>query len=113
MDLNNLVNRAVPFEFPYDDFELTGEFYKYKLSPQYIQMLKKMEEDGTEPDEIGYKILSDSIKCWDMNLGGEEFPPTPENLKQVPVVYLVALGKHLGDLRDGNPTNRASSPSGS
>lgn len=113
MDLNELVNRAVPFEFPYDDFVLTGEFYKYKVSPQYLQTLKKMEEEGTEPDEIGYKILSDSIKLWDMTAGGVAFEPSPENLKKVPVIYLVALGKHLGELRDGNPTNGASSASGS
>ena len=86
MDLNDLVNRAVPFTFTLDEWELNGEFYKYKVSPQYIATLRKMEEDGTEPDEIGYKILSDSIKSWDMVAGGEPLDPSPETLKRVPEI---------------------------
>lgn len=108
MDLSEMVNRAVPFIFLYDEFELKGEFYKYKISPEYLKTLKKMEKEGTEPDEIHYKILSDSIKSWDMLDGGQPIEPTSENMKRVPVVYLIALGKYLGDIRDGNPTQASS-----
>lgn len=113
MDLNGLVNRLEPFTFEYDGYTLNGRFYKYKVSPQYLATLKKMEDEGTEPDEIGWKIISDSIESWDMDVEGQPFPPTVDNLKQVPVVYLIAFGKYLGELREGNPTNGASSPNGS
>jgi hypothetical protein len=110
MDLAALVNREVPFEFEFDGFVLKGDYYKYKISPQYLQTLRKMGEDGTAPDDIGYRIIADSIKSWDMDKGGEEFPPTVENIKELPVLYLFALGKHLGALRDENPT-QPNSPS--
>ena len=112
MNLTELVNRLDDFEFEYDGYQLKGRYYKYKISPQYLATLKKMEEEGTEPDEIGWKIISDSIESWDMDLGdGKPFPPTVENLKQVPVVYLIAFGKYLGELRDGNPTQTNSQSS--
>lgn len=111
MDLTDLVDRAVPFRFEIDGFPLSGSFYKYRITPNYLTALEKMEEEGSDESERGYKIISDSIKEWDMTKGGAEFPPTVENLKEVPVVYLIALGKHLGDLRDGNPTEV--SPNGS
>lgn len=108
MDLSELVNREVPFQFVFDEYTLNGVFFKYKISPQYLATLRKMEDEGTPPDQVGYRILADSIKSWDMNKGGEHFPPTPENLSELPVVYLIALGKHIGELRDGNPTQESS-----
>ena len=109
MDLAELVDRVVPFDFNIDGFPIKGNYFKYRITPNYLRALEKMADEGIDDESRGYKILADSIKDWDLTKGGEPFPPTEENLKEVPISYLVVLGKKLGEIRDGNPTENSPS----
>ena len=108
MDLSDLVDRAVPFEVNLDGFEIKGSFYKYRLTPNYLDQLEKIADDDPKREEKeteqGRKILADSIRDWDLTRGGQSFEPTMENLSDVPAAALIAIGRKLRELRDGNPT---------
>jgi len=113
MDLKDLLNETDSFEIDYNGHHTAGVYYKNKITPNYLDELKKLEAEGDNGTEQGYKIIADSIQSWDMTNGGEPYPPTQENLRQVPIGLLVKLGGRLIELQTGNFTNGASSPSGS
>lgn len=92
--LNDLITRADPFEFVFDEFSLKGEWYKWRTtSPQYqrakaekIAALPQMPADAKPEDAekilqeiekgirtINAQIMKDTIKSWD---AVEEFART-------------------------------------
>jgi hypothetical protein len=66
----------------------------------------------TEPIGIA-KSLASILTDWSIDMGGEPFPPTAENLERVPVDFLTRIIERLGESWSGNAPKPSKSRNGS
>ncbi|HUS09227.1 MAG TPA: hypothetical protein VMZ30_02085 [Pyrinomonadaceae bacterium] len=82
--------------------------------PKLAELQRQKEVAEEEQERAGYKWLVEAIKSWNaVGDSDEALPVSQEVFNQLPTPFLLAFGKFLAGLRDGNFTNGASSSSGS
>lgn len=78
------------------------------------ELQKQKEAAEQEQERVGYKWLVEAVKSWNaIDDSDEPLPVSQEVFNQLPTPFLLAFGKYLAGLRDGNFTNGANSQAGS
>ena len=106
MDIKTANEQREPFEFTCAGEPVKGEFFPYRVTPTYLanlrQLATKAADSSEQPENSDARMISDLVENWDVTNGGEPFPPTPENLREAPLVLLsrAAMGilSHVGKL---------------
>lgn len=131
MRISDLVNKVEPFEFNYDGFQLTGEYYKFKTTtPAYakasMESLPQIPENGTEEEialaekereeaigKMNAKIIADTIKSWNAEDENGPVPPSLEIIEKLPLPFTQKFLAFIADLREGSEKKELTpSPSG-
>lgn len=129
--ISSLVEKTDSFTFVYDEFELTGRYYKYKTStPNYsaaaIASVPEEVTEGTDAEkktadnlrtkavvDYGMRWFADTIYEWNaIDDDGQPVPLTVETFKALPMPFLDALRDHFQELitpKKVEPPNSGSS----
>lgn len=96
------------------DDEWNGEKFSFTaktnaLTPRVLDQFANIQ---TQPIGLA-KSLANILTDWTINMGGEAFPPTAENLERVPVEFLTRIIERLGESWSGNAPKPSKSQSGS
>lgn len=139
MNFDELVDLAVPFEFPFKGSVTKGEVYLHRPNKEWWDALKKdgtltdeeakqlddrakLEELASDPakaaiaDKLFNLQIVGQLKSWDVTLKGAEVPVTLDGLTQVFTLiptFGLALYMHLQKVRNEDPTNGTPSSLGS
>lgn len=138
MEFRELLNKAVPFEFEYDGFVVTGEVYRYRPNKEFWDAKKaegivdeKLAEavvkggvEGATSDPEKAKIadklfnlqIVGMLKTWDASFDGVELPIDLDSVEKLCVLmpsWGIALYQKLTERRNENPPNGTSSSPGS
>lgn len=66
-----------------------------------------------QQERAGYQWLTDAILSWNAEDDeGNQLPPTKETFDQLPTPFVLAFGRFLAGLREGNPPNAPASQNG-
>jgi hypothetical protein len=113
MELTTLLNKTAKLEVEYLGETTHLEVRSGVLTPTYkanLLLAVTNVEEGKESKDESAQMLSDMIASWDITLDGETFPPSYENLMQLPypllAAYMRGITTFLGDL--ANPTKEIS-----
>ncbi len=99
MDINTLLDtKTETFEVVYRDQTVTFEAKSDALTPRLMQSFADLRE---KPIEIANALGSVLVRR-DIDLDGQPFPPTAENLAGIPVPFLTAIIEKLGESWSGN-----------
>ncbi len=104
MDLATLRDKRAALKIEFDGETINAEILPHKLTPEYrarLQKLAKEEGDGDERDADA-QMVSELVASWDITAGGEPYPPTYENLREIPIALLTitatAILEYVGKL---------------
>lgn len=88
-DLSDFVN-----ETKTEELEVRGQLIQVEFDPDYFTPELEEAIAGAQKDKAGRllaKLVSDIVVSWDLTRGGEDFPPTEENCKTLPLLFLADL----------------------
>ncbi|HAM58322.1 MAG TPA: hypothetical protein DCQ64_24070 [Candidatus Rokubacteria bacterium] len=105
MDLKRIREKKVPFDVQYQGETVRGECYPGRMTGSKAAAI--MGASMGETPGVVSEILPDVIACWDVTCGGEPYPPTPENLLELPVELLTAVAGAI--VGGGSPNTKSSS----
>lgn len=121
LDLATIAEKRTPRSFEFAGEPVNIEILPHKITPEYRSKLaalaKKAEaEDGAEETqeerEQDAQMVSDLMPAWDVQVQGEPFPPTYENLLQVPCTLLGRVASEVMEVIKelSNPSGAKSKP---
>ena len=92
--------------------EYNGEKYWFEakaemVTPRFLQQVKEWDADPIKKAIA----MSEVITAWDIDMNGEPFPPTFENLDSLPPKFLSRLINKIAETLNGDPTKPDESPS--
>lgn len=88
-DLSEFVN-----EMQEEDLVVRGTSLHVSFDPDYFtpELEEQIERaDKRKASRLMAKIVSDMVDDWDLTKGGEAFPPTEENCRTLPLLFLADL----------------------
>lgn len=106
LDLAQIAEKRTPRSFEFDDETVNIELLPHKVTPTYRSKLAALAqkaqavdgeaEDGVaQVEEQDAKMVADLMPKWDVQVKGEPFPPTYENLLLVPVTLLGRVASEI------------------
>ena len=81
------------------------------LTPKVFRALRKLEENK-DVDGLT-SALAEIYKRWDIDINGEDFPPTVENLEGLPFDFLTSMVEAVAEGWAGKSTTATKSLNGS
>lgn len=78
-----------------EEFSFTAK--QHALTPRVLQQFREME---ASPIQMANSLAS-ILDGWTIDLDGEDFPPTAENLERVPIEFLIHIIEILGEKWNG------------
>lgn len=111
MDLTKALNldETVTFNDEYNGESFSFTAKKNVLTPLLLQTFSDVQ---TRP--IGQaEILASVITEWTIDMAGEPFPPTVENLSKVPTEFLWQVFNKIAESWSGNDADKKKSANGS
>jgi hypothetical protein len=97
MDLAVLKAKRAKLKIQYDGEDVNFEIYPHKLTPEYRAQLQKLAREASEPEsrDADAVMVADLLSSWDVLLDSQPFPPTYENLQQIPVALLATIAAEI------------------
>lgn len=94
VNLATLAEKTVKLEVKFADEVINAIYHPYKMTPKFRALLIGLDKDGGigEGNKVAVaEMLSQMLASWDVELNGEPYPPTYDNLVDVPVEILGAV----------------------
>ena len=101
------LDKVSRFESEYNGEKFWFEVYEEMLTPAFLNDLKHWDDEPLACAEA----LARAIPRWGIDMNGEPFPPTAENLAQVPKKFLNHLLTVIVESWQGNPQKPSESAS--
>lgn len=116
MNIASILDTTVEIAFDYTDKEteesatITAVVQKECLTPGFGQMLLNLD-NNKDYDGLANE-LAVVTRSWDIDYNGEPFPPIVENLRRVPIDFLVAFLQAITEQWAGKSKSPKPSDSG-
>lgn len=109
MDLSKTLelDKVARFNGEYNGEKFWFEAKQEMLTPRFLQQVKDWD---TEPIKKA-QAMSEVFTDWDIDMNGEPYPPTMENLSRVPDKFLEYCLNLVVESWQGNPPKPEESPS--
>lgn len=107
MELSSLLNRTAPLEIDYCGEKVNVVVYTDRMTPKRrIELANLTVVDNEEQKDEQVLILAEVIKSWDVVLNGADFPPTYDNIAQLPYPLLAHITREVSSFLQerANPT---------
>lgn len=94
VNLATLAEKTSKLQVKFADEVINAEYRPYKMTPKFRALLIGLDKDGGigEGNKVAVaEMLSQMLASWDVETNGEPYPPTYENLVDVPVEILGAV----------------------
>lgn len=102
MDLETLRAKRASLKIEFDGETINAEILPHKLTPEYRARLQKLAREESEERDADAQMVSELVASWDVTAGGEPYPPTYENLREIPIALLTvtatAILEYVGKL---------------
>ena len=101
MDLKKAYNLEKVTRF---DDEVNGEKFWFEARDEMMTPAFLAQLDNWDTDHIGCcKAVASVVTNWDIEMDGQPFPPTVENLAQVPKKFIAHIVNTISKSWQGNP----------
>lgn len=110
LNLATLAEKTVVLSIPFGDETIKAEYRPYKMTPKFRALLIQLDKGiGEDQKTAVAEMLSQMLAGWDVVNNNEPYPPTYDNLVEVPIELLSAaadavwadLGKRMTTGMDG------------
>lgn len=94
VNLATLAEKTVKLEIKFADEVIKAEYRPYKMTPTFRTVLIGLDKEngvGEKNRVAVVEMLSQMLASWDVETNGEPYPPTYDNLVEVPVEILGAV----------------------
>lgn len=94
VNLATLAEKTSKLQVKFADEVINAEYRPYKMTPKFRALLIGLEADGGigEGNKVAVaEMLAQMVAGWDVESNGEPYPPTYDNLVDVPVEILGAV----------------------
>jgi hypothetical protein len=111
MDLAKALNldETVTFDDEYNGEKFSFTAKKNVLTPDLLQKF----QDVNKRPEAQAEMLAGILTGWTIDMHGELYPPTFENLNRIPTDFLWQIFNRIAETWSGNDADKKKSASGS
>lgn len=106
-----LLGRTKTIEVVYEGERVTVTYVPARITPRWEMEFTSALQDEWKSRAV-VETLAAVVERWDLTDGGEPYPPTVENLMQLPVDFLIAVFTAIMEAQAPNRRNGASSVAG-
>lgn len=92
------LNKTARLEIEYNGQTVWFEAKTNALTPRFLDQVSNIQADV----KLLAKALASVLTAWDIDLDGEPFPPTEENLLDVPTPFLTAIIEKMSEAWAGD-----------
>ena len=110
MNIAETLEKTAPFSFEYKGETVSGNIREEAvMSPDFIEGMGAFKDKPTEMA----RVFSDVITDWDIDMNGEPYLPTFENLRRLPFPFFEAMIEEITESFLGKPQTSPASGNGS
>lgn len=107
MDRSALSKKTRTIEVEYEGERVRVTYYPARITPRWEQEFNEALKDEWKSRAV-VEGLASVLADWDLVDNGEPFPPTEENLVQLPMDFLVAVFTRIMEDQRPNPKSGGS-----
>lgn len=97
MNISTL-NKTARLEIEYNGEKVWFQCKTNALTPRFLDQVSNIQTDV----KLLAKALASVVTEWDINLDGQPFPPTEENLLDVPTPFLTTMIEKMTEVWGGD-----------